>query len=177
MVILVWTRDTAMSKLDRHLSPVEKFVLPFVMTNAAGWLYCLPFYFIGMRAGPPDWRDALALTVYTLGTVIHFGADLQKRRFKANPEMRGRLLDKGLWRYSRHPNYFGDFLIYVSWALLAANPWAWISPATNLAQYAFDAIPKNEKWAAQHYGRAWSIYSARTSRFVLLPPENRSQSQ
>lgn len=169
VVILLWTSDTAMPKLDRHLSAAEKLALPFVMANAAGWLYCLPFYFIGRQTGALGWLDAVALTVYVLGTVIHFGAGLQKRRFKANSAMKGRLLDKGFWRHSRHPNYFGDFLVYVSWALAAANPWAWISPAVNLAQYAFDAIPKNEKWAAERYGPAWFDYAARTRRFVLWP--------
>jgi steroid 5-alpha reductase family enzyme len=166
MVILLRTRDTAMSKLDRHLSAVEKHVLPFLMANAVSWLYCLPFYFIGRRTGPPDWQDVLAIAAYALGTVMHFSADFQKRRFKAKPETKGLLLDQGLWRYSRHPNYFGDLLVYVSWAVFAANPWAWLSPATNLAQYAFDAIPKNEKWATERYGQAWSDYACRTNRFI-----------
>jgi steroid 5-alpha reductase family enzyme len=167
VVILLWTRDTAMSKLDRHLSPVEKHMLPFLMANGVGWLYCLPFDFIGQRTGPLDWQDVLAIVVYALGTVIHLTADLQKKRFKAKPAMEGLLLDQGLWRYSRHPNYFGDLLVYIGWALFAANPWAWLSPAMNLAQYAFDAIPKNEKWAAERYGQAWSDYVSRTSRFLL----------
>jgi protein-S-isoprenylcysteine O-methyltransferase Ste14 len=166
VVILLWTRDTAMSKLDRKLSAIEKSVLPFVMANAAGWLYCLPFYFIGRRTGPLNWLDVLALVVYALGTVIHFGADVQKKRFKANPGMKGRVLDQGLWRYSRHPNYFGDLLVYAGWALFAANPWAWLAPAVNLTQYVFDAIPKNEKWAADRYGQAWSDYTARTNRLI-----------
>ena len=165
LVILFWARDTAMSKLDRTLRPVEKLVLPFLMANASGWLYCLPFWFIGRRTGPLDWQDVFALAVYTAGTVIHFAADLQKKRFKAKPETKGVLLDQGLWRYSRHPNYFGDALVYVGWALFAANPWAWLSPAVNLAQYAFDAMPKNEKWAAERYGQTWSDYVARTCPF------------
>jgi steroid 5-alpha reductase family enzyme len=169
IVILFWTEDTAMSKLDHYLSAAEKHALPLLMANATGWLYCLPFYYIGMRSGPSDWQDVAAAVTYTLGTIIHFTADLQKKRFKANPDTRGQLLDRGLWRYSRHPNYFGDLLVYISWALFAANPWAWLSPGTNLAQYLFDAMPKNEKWAADRYGQAWSNYAARTSRFMLWP--------
>jgi steroid 5-alpha reductase family enzyme len=169
LVILVWTKDTAMSKLDASLDAVAKNLLPVVMSNAAGWLYCLPFYFVGRRTGPLGSMDALALAIYALGTVVHFGADLQKRRFKANPAMKGRILDRGFWRYSRHPNYFGDLLVYIGWALLAGNPWAWLAPAANLAQYVLDAIPKSEKWAAERYGPAWSDYAARTSRLLLWP--------
>ena len=181
VVILLWTTNTALPKLDRVLRPLERHALPLVMANGVGWLYCLPFYFIGRRAAePPDWLDALALVAYVVGTGIHFAADSQKRRFKAIPGTKGRLLDQGLWRYSRHPNYFGDFLVYVSWALFAANPWAWLSPAANLAQYAFDAIPKSEAWAAERYGTAWSDYAAQTSRFVVWvrrrPPQTRDES-
>jgi len=166
VVILLWSRDTAMAKLDRHLDRIERHLLPVVMANAAGWLYALPFAFIARRSGPLGLPDGLALAVYALGTRIHFAADLQKRRFKARPGTQGRVLDQGLWRYSRHPNYFGDFLIYVAWALLAADPWAWLSPAANLAQYLFDAMPKSERWAADRYGSAWRAYAARTSRFI-----------
>ncbi len=89
VVILFWTRDTATPKLDRHLGAAEKHALPFLMTNATRWLYCVPFYFMGQRAGLLNWQDGLAIVVYVLGTVIHFTADLQKKRFKAKPEMKG----------------------------------------------------------------------------------------
>jgi len=165
-VILLWTGDTALAKLERGLGPLERNLLPLVMANACGWLYCLPFHFIARRAGAFGWPDAAAAAIYAVGTAIHFGADWEKRRFKARPETRGRVLDRGLWRFSRHPNYFGDFLVYVAWAVLAADPWAWLAPAANLAQYLLDAIPKSERWAAAKYGEAWSDYAARTSRFL-----------
>ena len=95
---------------------------------------------------------------------------LAKETLQGEAGIEGSGLDQGLWRYSRHPNYFGDLLVYVGWALFAANPRAWLSPATNLAQYAFDAIPKNEEWAADRYGQAWTDYAARTSRLMLWPP-------
>jgi len=166
LVMLAWTGNTALPKLDRHLTKAERHILPVVMANACGWLYGLPFYFIALRSGPFTWADGAGLSVYAAGTLIHVLADYQKRRFKRAPGNAGRLLDRGLWRLSRHPNYFGDFLIYAAWAALAANPWAWLSPATNLLQYVFDAIPKNEAWAAAKYGEAWADYAARTSRFV-----------
>jgi steroid 5-alpha reductase family enzyme len=169
-VILGWTKHTAMAKLDQHLSVAQKHLLPFVMTNASGWLYCLPFYFVARRTGPPNWLDAAAVGMYAAGSLLHTTADLQKKRFKERADSAGRILDRGLWAWSRHPNYFGDFLVYVSWAMLAADPWAWVSPATNLLQYAFDAIPKSEAWATERYGAAWREYTRRTSRFVPLPP-------
>lgn len=166
VLLLVWTPFTALPKLDAHLTVAEKHVLPFVMTLASGLAYALPFYFIARRAGPLGWLDGLGLGVYVVGTAIHFGADLQKKRFKARPASRGQILDTGLWALSRHPNYFGDLLLYVGWAVWAGSAWAWVCPALNLLQYVFDAIPKSERWAAERYGEAWSAYAARTSRFL-----------
>ena len=130
-------------------------MLPF-LDGECVWLALLPAILFYRPANGTCWtgRTCLQSSSTPLGTVIHFTADLQKKRFKAKPEMKGVLLDQGLWRYSRHPNYFGDLLVYIGWALFAANPWAWLSPAVNLAQYAFDAIPKNEKWAAERYGQS-----------------------
>jgi len=157
---------TAVAKLDRDLPPLQKFVLPFALTNVAGWVYCLPFYFAARRVGPLGPLDLGAIGVYLLGTVIHFGSDYQKQRFKREPGARGRLLDRGFWALCRHPNYFGDFLIYISFGLIGGSPWGWAAPLVNLLQYLLDAIPRNERWAAQRYGAAWEAYAKRTKRFI-----------
>lgn len=165
-VILVWTRNTAMSKLDQSLPPLGKVGLAFILAHFVGLGYCLPFYFIALDDAPLGWWDGLAVGVYVVGTVFHAGADYQKMRFKQIPKSKGRILDTGWWSLCRHPNYFGDFLIYVSFALLAQNPWAWIAPFLNLFQYLFDAIPKNEKWAAEKYGERWTAYKKSTPMFL-----------
>ncbi|MEJ2483452.1 MAG: hypothetical protein P8049_10155 [Gemmatimonadota bacterium] len=54
----------------------------------------------------------------------------------------------------------------IAFALLSRTAWGWIAPAANLVQYAFDAIPKNERWAAQRYGAEWEAYRARTRTFI-----------
>ncbi len=56
--------------------------------------------------------------MYGIGTLVHFGSDYQKQRFKARPESKGKLLKTGFWALCRHPNYFGDFLIYIAFALI-----------------------------------------------------------
>ena len=159
-------RNTAVHKLNSQLPPRQKIFLPFVLANAVGWGYCLPFYFAVRRPAPLGMTDLLAVTVYLAGTAVHFGSDLQKIRFKSRPENRHKLLTEGFWSWCRHPNYFGDFLIYVSFALIGRSLWAWVAPVLNAAQYLFDAIPKNERWAAEHYGQAWEAYASRTKRFI-----------
>ena len=108
----------------------------------------------------------MSCCIYVAGTVVHFLSDYQKRRFKQQPDSKDRILDTGLWSASRHPNYFGDFLIYVSFAVISGRVWGWAAPMLNLAQYVFDAIPKNESWAAQRYGGAWDDYRKRTKAFL-----------
>jgi steroid 5-alpha reductase family enzyme len=165
-VLLAWSGQTAVSKLDRHAPAAGRLLLPVILANTVGWAYCLPLHFALGVPGPLDGVDAAAVAVYAAGTLLHFGADWQKRRFKLRPGSTGRVLDTGLWAWCRHPNYFGDFLVYVAFALLSRSAWGWIAPAANLAQYAFDAIPKNERWAAQRYGTEWEAYRARTKTFI-----------
>lgn len=165
-ILFVWQGQTAVPKIDAKLPKAGQYFLPLVLTNTVGWGYCLPFYFAVRRPEPLEWVDGLALGIYVVGTVVHFGSDYQKRRFKLRPDNRGRILDTGFWSMSRHPNYFGDFLIYVSFAVIAGSRWGWAAPALNFLQYVFDAIPKNEKWAGERYGTAWDAYKARTKSFL-----------
>ena len=165
-VLLAWSGQTAVSKLDVETPSSQKILLPVVLANTAGWAYCLPLYFATTRTASLGLTDVVAVGIYLVGTVFHFGGDLQKRRFKLMPGTQGKVLDTGLWSLSRHPNYFGDFLIYVSFAVIGGSIWGWIAPLASLAQYAFDAIPKSERWAAQRYGVEWTEYKARTKAFA-----------
>lgn len=176
IVVTAWGSNTAISKLSNTLPSAEKLVMSAILTHACGLVYCLPFYYlafdrdlahVGVFSDP---RDYCALLVYIVGTIFHFLGDYQKRVFKQNPENHGRLLTTGVWSLSRHPNYFGDFLIYTSFALFVyEHPLAWVSPVLNLLQYLFDAIPKNEQWAADKYGRQWQTYASTTAMFAPVP--------
>ena len=74
------------------------------------------------------WLDALGLMLFLLGFSFETLGDFQMARFKANPANRGKVLDRGLWRITRHPNYFGDATLW--WGLscfaLATPGSAWI---------------------------------------------------
>jgi steroid 5-alpha reductase family enzyme len=74
---------------------------------------------------PLGWLDALATVLMLMGISLESVADLQLRSFLRSSGNRGKVLDKGLWRYSRHPNYFGDAVVW--WGLgtfgLASGSW------------------------------------------------------
>ncbi len=78
------------------------------------------------------WLDWLGVLLWTIGFTFEAVADWQLARFKADPANRGKVMNQGLWRYSRHPNYFGESLIWWGLFLMTlATPqgwWALISP-------------------------------------------------
>ncbi len=158
-------KRTAVNKLEKNLPSKERFVMLFILTNSAGFLYSLPFYFAVNDFSPLDVIDWLAVFVFAAGTLIHFFGDLQKIRFKSRHNSEGKILDSGLWALCRHPNYFGDFLQYVGFALISHSLLGWIAPAVNFLQYRFDAIPKNEEWAAKKYGESWKTYAEKVKMF------------
>jgi steroid 5-alpha reductase family enzyme len=99
------------------------------------WLQALFLWVISLvlqvplAAGTPAhftlW-DAAGATLWAIGFVFETAADAQLARFKADPANRGRVMDRGLWRFSRHPNYFGESLIWWGFFLIALSvPGAW----------------------------------------------------
>ena len=76
--------------------------------------------------------DALALVVWLIGFVFEAGGDYQLRKFRSDPSNKGRVLNTGLWRYTRHPNYFGDFCIWWAFYLFAVAAGGWWSIAAPL---------------------------------------------
>ena len=78
-------------------------------------------------AAPLGLLDAAGLLLWATGLFFEAVGDWQLARFKADPANRGQVMDRGLWRYTRHPNYFGDFCIWWGFYLLAASAGAWWS--------------------------------------------------
>jgi steroid 5-alpha reductase family enzyme len=101
-------------------------------------------------------------------------ADAQLSMFKRAPGNAGKVCDAGLWRYSRHPNYFFEWLIWVAFFLFGcASPWGWLgflSPACILfLLLRVTGIPATEEQSVRSKGEAYRHYQKRTSPFVPLP--------
>ena len=86
----------------------------------------------GIQGGAPlGVLDFLGVTLWLIGFVFEAGGDWQLARFRADPQNRGKVLNRGLWALTRHPNYFGDFCIWWGFFLIALSAGAWwtlISP-------------------------------------------------
>jgi steroid 5-alpha reductase family enzyme len=76
------------------------------------------------------WRpsDAMGTALVLIGVAFESLGDWQLARFKANPANRGRIMDQGLWRYTRHPNYFGDFVVWWGLGVIGWDPLALVGP-------------------------------------------------
>lgn len=101
-------------------------------------------------------------------------ADAQLARFKREPANQGRVCDVGLWRYSRHPNYFFEWLIWVGFFLVgSAAPWGWtgiIAPAVILYLLLHvTGVPPTEAQSLRSRGEAYRRYQATTNAFFPGP--------
>jgi steroid 5-alpha reductase family enzyme len=102
-------------------------------------------------------------------------ADAQLAAFKRDPANRGRVCATGLWRYSRHPNYFFEWLVWVAFFVFAlASPWGWIAivgPVSILyLLLRVTGIPMTEEQGVRSKGDAYRRYQQTTSAFVPWPP-------
>ena len=105
--------------------PLVSLFTVFWLQAAILWVVALPLQ-LGVRSTESlGWLDALGLAVWSVGLFFEAVGDVQLARFKADPENEGKVFDKGLWRYTRHPNYFGDFLIWWGFYLVAAAGGYW----------------------------------------------------
>ena len=120
--------------------------------------------------GPLDWAGA-ALAAF--GIVFESVADAQLARFRRDPAGAGRVLDRGLWRWSRHPNYFGECCVWWGFFLLAVaggGAWTAFSPLImTLLLLRVSGVSLLEKDIGERRP-AYRDYVARTSAFVPWPP-------
>jgi steroid 5-alpha reductase family enzyme len=90
----------------------------------AGFI-AVPLLVASSASTPLGWLDVAGIVLWLVGMLFEVFADSQLARFKARPENRGKVLDTGLWRFTRHPNYFGEFSIWCGYFLLALAAGGW----------------------------------------------------
>ncbi len=99
----------------------------FGLQALVAWVVSLPVQGAGAATGDLGPLAYAGVAVWLAGMVFEAGGDLQMQRFKADPANHGTVMDRGLWRYTRHPNYFGDFMVWWGLFLIALDGGAWWS--------------------------------------------------
>jgi steroid 5-alpha reductase family enzyme len=120
--------------------------------------------------------EFVGAAIWLVGMAGEALADQQLKNFKKNPLNKGKTCQKGLWKYSRHPNYFFEWLIWIAYATFAiTSPWGFIgvlSPALLLYfLLGLTGIPATEAQALRSRGSEYREYQQRTSAFVPWFPK------
>lgn len=137
------------------------------------WIISLPLLGALLGPGSPGWRDLPGCLVWLVGFSIEVIADVQLARFRADPANRGAVMDRGLWRYSRHPNYLGECCLWWGFYLLALAAGAWWTIAAPVLMTVLLLRVSGVTLLEQDIGErrpAYRDYVARTSAFLLWPP-------
>ena len=158
--------------------PLISLTTVFALQGLLVWVVAFPIQ-VGLSR-PPTWHTAatLGVLVWSAGFLCESIGDYQMARFKADPDNHGRVMDRGLWRYTRHPNYFGDFLVWWGTYLVAVEPGTWwwtlVGPMTmSILLLRVSGVQLLEKSLRRRID-GYKQYVRDTSSFVPMPPRNRS---
>jgi len=125
---------------------------------------------------PVGWREALAVLLLLAAVIGEGVADRQMADFRRNPDNHGRVANTGLWAWSRHPNYFFEWLAWLAWPLIAIDGQAigWLSLLAPAMMWWLlnhvSGVPLLEAEMLRTRGEAYRAYQRRVSRFIPLPP-------
>jgi len=139
-------------------------------------LFAVPMLIAAQVSQPPDFWVYVGIAIWVLAIGGETLADGQLARFKQDPANRGNVCQVGLWKYSRHPNYFFEWLHWWSYVALAITaPWGWLSLFAPLVMLYLitrvTGIPPTEQRAIESRGDAYRIYQRTTSPFIPWPPK------
>jgi len=155
-----------------------KFFLFFQAQALLDVLLSLPFLLAALDPRPAlGWTEYAGAALWAVAFSGEATADAQLSRFKSNPANKGKTCRSGLWNYSRHPNYFFEWLIWVAYAIYALMaPWGWLALASPALMLFFlfrvTGIPATEAQALRSRGEEYRRYQQTTSAFVPWFPKN-----
>ena len=149
-----------------------KLFMMFIFQGVLVVVLTLPFLIVCSEA-VPEWYsiEILGIFVWLIGVTGETAADMQLHAFKQIPENQGKVCKEGLWRFSRHPNYFFEFIVWVGYFLFAlGTPGGWlgiISAAIMLFLLTkVSGIPLTEAEALKTKGEEYQEYQRTTSSFI-----------
>lgn len=170
--VLTMPEDGRYASLKRDwgdAAPTKLFVF-FQFQAIASLLFSLPMWFAVHAVSPWGVWDRLGVAIWCVAILGESLADRQLARFRDDPANRGKVCREGLWRYSRHPNYFFEWLHWWSYVCFARTaPWGWLTilgPLTMLYLILrVTGIPPTESQALRSRGEAYREYQRTTNAF------------
>ena len=170
------------SRYDGRRESFRKFAQFWFLQAIAVWLITLPVVYMLTRMRVPKMGTipTVGLYIWSIGLIIETIADKQLFTFRFKKDNKGKWIDEGLWHYSRHPNYFGEILVWIGVFVFGLSTYTgigWLvvlSPLTIMGLLMFGSgIPILEKSNDKKWGHdpAYRHYKAMTSILVPLPPK------
>lgn len=174
--ILCEKEDSRYQRLRRHWGSKANawFFLFFTSQSILVVLFALPFLPGADKVGGLSIFDLLAVAVWIIAMGGEWLADLQLARFRNNPANQGKVCEDGLWYWSRHPNYFFEWLHWFAYVLLAIGASGfWLTLIGPSAMYLFlmklTGIPHVERESLAKRGEAYRAYQRSTSMLIPMP--------
>ncbi|MFG2282326.1 DUF1295 domain-containing protein [Streptomyces asoensis] len=150
----------------------------YLLQGALVWLVSLPVQAAQYISGPPSFLVQAGGVLWAVGFGFEAVGDAQLARFRADPANRGRIMDQGLWSWTRHPNYFGDFCVWWGLFLLAcdAPQAAAVSVVSPLVMSLLLIRGSGKRLLERHMANrpGYAEYMARTSGFFPRPARRRT---
>ena len=119
-------------------------------------------------AHPLGLLDVVGSLLYLTGSYLGTRSEYSRHNWKARPENQGHLYTEGLFRYSRHINYFGDLLLFGGFAMLTRHAWAGVVPLAMALSFVLLLIPAHDAYLASRYGAEFDDYARRTKKLIPL---------
>ncbi len=153
---------------------IKSVYLVFGLQAVLAWIVSMSLLVTAASSRPMNWLDAPGIALVLFGVAFEAAGDWQLARFKSDPANRGRVMDSGLWRYTRHPNYFGEFCVWWGFYLLAASAGGWgaiVSPLLmSVLLLKVSGVGLLEKDIGERRP-GYREYIARTNAFFPGPPK------
>ncbi|MFT5222761.1 MAG: steroid 5-alpha reductase family enzyme [Glaciecola sp.] len=151
----------------------------FWLQGVLAWTISAPLFYPHFLTGARElyWLDFVGVAVWLIGFAFEAGGDFQLQRFLADPANKGKVMDKGFWRYTRHPNYFGDVAVWVGYAIIATAAgawWAWygtILMALFIIKVSGVALTDRNMAASSSTREGYDEYVRRTNAFLPWFPK------
>ena len=173
-------RYRAMRERRPDTFPIRSLVTVFWLQGLLAWIISLPLLAVATDPTPATltWLDGAGVMVWAIGFYFEAVGDWQLSRFLADPANKGKVMDRGLWRYTRHPNYFGDTTVWWGYFLIALATGAWWAAIGSAVMTLFivkvSGVALTDKRMAGSAGskrEGYDDYVARTNAFFPAPPK------
>jgi steroid 5-alpha reductase family enzyme len=153
------------------------FAMVYLLQGVLAFLISAPILVGAFEPGPVRGLAWFGVALWAVGVFFESVGDQQLETFRRDPANRGKVMDVGLWRYTRHPNYFGDACTWWGMYLVAAERWpGLLTLAAPIVMTLLLTRGSGARILEKHMSTraGWTEYAARTSAFIPRPPKGGS---